>query len=148
MPSANDFVEAFHTLVGLFMSRSMRDMEYYARQRGLAMVQLRLLMHLHYHQQFTISDIGDQFGITPAAASQMVQKLFEQALIDRVEDAQDRRIKRISLTGAGKALVAEMITLRHQWMESIANELSQESRDQVVAALGCLNETVKKLDTP
>lgn len=146
--STNDpFVEAFHTLVGLFMTRSMRDMERCSRQHGFAPVHFRVLMHLHYRQPFNISDISDHLGITPAAASQLVQRLVEPGLIDRVEDPNDRRIKRISLTEAGESLVQEVIALRRQWMETVAAEFDPAERARMVEALFCLNNAIKKVET-
>lgn len=145
MTTPNNFVDAFHTLVGLFMSHTMREMEHFARQNGLTMAHFGLLMRLHYHEPFIISDISDHLGITPAAASQMVQRMVEQGLIDRVEDPNDRRIKRISLTAEGKRLVNEVIALRRQWMETIGETLPEAARDQIVAALTRLNDTIKNI---
>jgi DNA-binding MarR family transcriptional regulator len=75
----------------------------------------------------------------------MVQRMVEQQLIDRVEDPNDRRIKRISLTAEGKRLVNEVIALRRQWMETIGETLPEAARDQIVAALTRLNDTIKNI---
>jgi len=146
MSTTNEFVDALHNWVGLFMTRSMRDMEHFSRQRGLTMVHFSLLMRLHYHQQFIVSDISDHLGVTNAAASQMVQRLFEQGLIARTEDPNDRRIKRISLTDAGKSLVEQVIALRHQWMESLSGELTVSERDTTIQALHHLIKATRQLE--
>jgi DNA-binding MarR family transcriptional regulator len=146
MSTANQFVESLHTWVGLFMTRSMRDMEHFARQNGLTMAHFSLLMRLHYHQCFMVSDISDHLGVTNAAASQMVQRLFEQGLITRTEDLNDRRVKQISLSPTGKALVEQVVTIRRQWMESLDGQINSSERDAIILGLTHLIEAARRLE--
>ncbi len=147
MSTHQDFVEVFHTLIGSFMAHSMREMEHFARQKGFTLPHVGLMMRLHYHKSFTISDISEHLGVTTAASSQMVQRLVEQNLIDRVEDPNDRRIKRISLAPDGQQLVNEVIALRRQWLETLSDAMPESERDQVVQALACLNQTINITET-
>jgi DNA-binding MarR family transcriptional regulator len=54
-----------------------------------------------------LNDIADLMGVSPPTASRAVDALYELGLVERVQDARDRRALRIDLTSAGKELLAE-----------------------------------------
>ena len=57
-----------------FTVRSLHGMAHYARTRGLSLPQYSILMRLH-HAGCEVHDIGRIFAVSPAAASQLVEKL-------------------------------------------------------------------------
>ena len=146
MPTTNPFVETLHTWQGLYMSRSMRELEHLARQNGLTMAHFGLLMRLYYHQCFMVSDISDHLGITNAGASQMVQRLVEQGLVVRTEDPNDRRVKQISLSEGGKSLFEQGVATQRQWLESVEGELPVSERETITQCLQHLIEAARKLE--
>ncbi len=60
-------------------------------------------MRLKHGGKSGVSEIGGQMGVTNAAASQAVDRLVHLGLIERTEDPDDRRAKRLTLTQAGQA---------------------------------------------
>src|SRR5512136_1623415 len=82
----------------VFMHRSMRDFRRFMDETGLSFSQINILMRLLHGGSAGVSEIGDQLGVTNAAASQAVDRLVELELIERTEDPQDRRAKRLALT--------------------------------------------------
>ena len=93
-----------------------------------------------------MSEISEGFGITPAAASQLVEKLVQSDLIARTEDPNDRRAKQIALTSQGKQLIEQGIAERYRWMDKLDENLSLEERKKVAEALNILNEAAKELE--
>ena len=83
---------------------------------------------------------------TNAAASQLVDKLVQGGLIQRVEDANDRRAKLLNLTGKGEELVRRGIEERHRWMNEIAERLTPEERSQVSEALDVLTRAAQEME--
>lgn len=117
------------------MQRSMHDLVRFNRSRGLSMSQFSTLLRLHHEGECGVSDLGEQLGVTNAAASQMVAKLVQQGLLERCEDPADRRNKIISLSGTGQALVLESMEARLSWLHELNEALTTEQQAQIRAAL-------------
>ena len=77
-------------------------------------------------------------GRFPAAASQLVEKLVQSELIERMEAPNDRRAKQLSLSKKGAKLVEQGIEERHRWMDELAGDISAEESGLVVEALEIL----------
>lgn len=63
------------------MRRSMKGMLAFARDRNISFSQIAILMHLHYQEKSTVSDIAEKLGTTSAAASQLIKKLEQDHLL-------------------------------------------------------------------
>lgn len=138
--------QALREWVKVFMRRSMHEFMRSRKDSGLSMAQQRTLMRLHYHGPVQISEIGDDLDITAAAASQMVDRLVNLELLERTEDPEDRRIKRVSLTKSGLAVVHEGISARLEWMKDLATTLSPKEQREILSALKTLTDAALSLE--
>jgi len=130
----------------LFMRHSMRDFIHFIKETGLSTTQLNTLMRLYYHHACPVSEIGDHLGITNAATSQMVQRLVEQGLLERTEDPTDRRVKQLTLTAEGRALIDQGIEARRRWLEDLTTALPAEQQTNIITALADLTSAARRLD--
>jgi DNA-binding MarR family transcriptional regulator len=130
----------------VFMNRSMRGWGLFAKSTGLSMPQFGLLMQMHHKGACGMSQVSERFEITPAAASQLVDKLVQSGLIQREEDPHDRRAKLLNLTDKGRDLIQQGIEERYRWVEELAGKLTVEERAQVSDALNILTEAAKELE--
>ncbi|MGE5642724.1 MAG: MarR family winged helix-turn-helix transcriptional regulator, partial [Byssovorax cruenta] len=87
------FTQSIRAWMDIFMHRSMRGWGRFAKSTGLSMPQFSVLMQLHYRGACGMSKVSEGFDISPAAASQLVDKLVQSGYIQRVEDPEDRRAK-------------------------------------------------------
>jgi len=127
----------------VFMHRSMRDFKRFMDESGLSASQANALMRLYHEGACGVSDIGIQLGFTNAAASQMVERLVQMGLVERSEQPTDRRVKQLSLTANGRALVERGISARRAWMETLTVKLAPEQQAMVAQALVLLTEAAK-----
>src|SRR5208283_3212855 len=88
-----------------FTMRSLGDWRRFVKSSGLSMPQLSLLMRLYYGGGCGVHDIGSGFGVSSAAASQLVDRLVHAGLVARVEDPDDRRARQIALSAKGRGLI-------------------------------------------
>ena len=98
MSKSVQFTQAIRSWMDVFMSRSMRGWGLFAKSTGLSMPQFGLLMQMHHKGPCGMSQVSERFEITPAAASQLVDKLVQNGFIQREEDPDDRRAKLLNLT--------------------------------------------------
>jgi DNA-binding MarR family transcriptional regulator len=146
MESSTQVTTALQEFAAFFMRGSMRHLLLYAKESGLSMSQIGAMLHIRRKGVSGVSDVGDDLGVTNAAASQMLERLVLQGLVVRSEDPQDRRVKQIVLTEEGHRRLRESIQARQGWLDALANLLSPEEQDQVTAALRILLERANQLE--
>ena len=113
---------------------------------GLSMPQFSILMQLHFHGQCGISEISERFGISTAAASQHVENLVQAGLLQRLETPEDRRVRAIQLSDAGRAVVEAGVARRHAWIDQLTAALTDEESRKIAEALSSLTEAAHKLE--
>jgi DNA-binding MarR family transcriptional regulator len=146
MPKPVQITQPLREWMDVFMHRSMRGLNRFAKSTGLSMPQFSLLMQLHYRGACGLSEISERFSITAAAASQLADKLVQSGHLERAEDPHDRRAKNVKLSAKGAQLVEEGVELRYRWMDELTNNLTSEERVKVAEALNILTVAARKLD--
>jgi DNA-binding MarR family transcriptional regulator len=145
MRSTDPFVATLHSWIEVFMRRSMHNFILYSKESGLSMSQIGALFRIH---RFTsgVSDLGDNLGISKAAASQMLERLVQQELILRTEDPNDRRSKKIVLSEKGCQTLQESMDARQEWLNDLALTLSPNEKEQIISALSILIEKTRQIE--
>ncbi|MEW5941173.1 MAG: MarR family transcriptional regulator [Chloroflexota bacterium] len=138
--------QSLRAWMDVFMHRSMRNWHNFAKSAGLSMPQFSILMQLHHKGACGVSDIGERFDITNAAASQLVDKLVQSGYVERAEDPSDRRAKVLKLTSSGQSLLERGGQERHRWMEELVKTLSADEQKQVSEALDILTNAARNVD--
>ena len=137
------FTEVIRDWSEVFMQRSMRDFRKFMEETGLSFSQINILMRLLHAGNTGVSEIGDQLGVTNAAASQAVDRLVVMGLIERAEDPDDRRAKKLALTPKGRALIEKGIEARSKWVEGLTEALSPEEQGMIISALTLLTAAAR-----
>ena len=132
--------------IDVFMRRSTRDFIKYARESGLSMSQLGALFHLNSMGTSGVTDLGEHLGVTSAAASQLLDRLVQQDLIQRSEDPNDRRVRQIVMTDKGCRVLNEGIRARQGWLDDLANTIPDDEKEQILIGLDALIERANQID--
>ena len=130
----------------VFMHRSMRGWNQFAKSTGLSMPQFSILMQLHYKGACGMSAISERFDVSAAAASQLVDKLVQAGYIERTEDPSDRRAKLLKLSTNGAKLVDDGIQERYRWMDELTSKLSAAEQTKISEALTLLTEAARQME--
>jgi DNA-binding MarR family transcriptional regulator len=146
MTSSELFVDALREWMEGVHRHSVRSLILYAKGSGLSMSMIGALLYILRRGVSDVSSVGDDLGLTSAAASQMLERLVQQELVLRSEDPHDRRVKQIVLTGKGRQVLEESLRLRTKWLEDLACTLSEEEKQQILAALEILIEKTNLLE--
>lgn len=108
------------------MHSSMGGFFHHARRMGLSPMHLGALLRMGNEGVNRVADLGGDFGVTRPAVSQMLDRLVALGLVTRTEGSSDRRAKRIELTELGRQTVSRIMLSRHEWIERIAELMSEE----------------------
>jgi len=111
-------------------------------ESGLTMTQSKALLELGGLGEATearqVSDLAEALGVSVPSMSRAVDGLVRKRLATRVEDAEDRRVRRIAITAKGKKLVETLVVVRQAGMETFAASLSAAQRRKLDAAVDAL----------
>ncbi len=130
------------------MQRSLRRIMGSMKQDGLSMPQIYTLMYLYHEGEVRISDIGVLMDVGKAAASQLVERLVQQGLVERVEDESDRRAKKIRLQPKSLRLIEKGLDAQRQQMGELMGLLSPEQLRTVQKAFMYLIKAMQKHGPP
>jgi DNA-binding MarR family transcriptional regulator len=135
MSSPDRFFAVIHEWMEMAMHRSMRGHMHYAREKGLSRSMIGTLFYLSHRHHTGVNDLSEHLGVSSAAASQMLERLVEEGLIQRIEDPEDRRMKKITLTDSGYQVMKESVSARINWFKALIEEFSDEEKKQIGSAL-------------
>jgi DNA-binding MarR family transcriptional regulator len=133
-----------HRQFEVFMQRSLRGIMGSMKQDGLSMPQIYTLMYLYHEGEVRISDIGVLMDVGKAAASQLVERLVQQGLVQRVEDVSDRRARKIRLQPKSLRLIEKGLAVQRREMGELMSQLSPEQMATVQKAFMYLIEAMHK----
>src|SRR6187200_227473 len=113
-------------------------------ETGLSMTQCKVLLELgglgHDARAWQVSDLAELFGVSVPSMSRAVDALVKAKLATRVEDPDDRRVRRVKITAKGKKLVATLVTVRMTGIEAFVTTLTAAQRRKLDAAVEALME--------
>ena len=126
-----------HASLEYILAHIHQDFMQFMNQTGLSMPQINALLHIYHAGECQLSEIGGLTDSSKPAASQLVERLVQQGLVDRIEDPLDRRNKKLRLTQKSLGLIQNGITTNHFLIDLITS-LPAKQRETVHAAFGYL----------
>lgn len=146
MSPDQEFSQVLQEWAEVFMHRSMRDFKQFMADSGLSASQLNAMMRLYHGGECEISEIAEHLDVTLAATSQLVERLVQQGLVERVESPHDRRVKLLRLTSQGQVLIQRGIEARRCWMEELTYALSPQEQEEIKRGLKLLTQAARCLE--
>lgn len=134
----NGLSETLHSWMHIVMRTSMNKMNLFVRQNGYSISQINTLFLVHYRGSISISELSTENGVSPAAVSQLIDKLVSQGFVRRLEDEQDRRNKKIDLTSEGHAVVEATKKVRSAWLDELSQNFDLEEQVVIQRAIELL----------
>ena len=105
----------------------------------LTLQQLRVFAFILTRGQSPISKVADALGIRPNVATGIIHRLVGRELIERREDAHDRRLRLVTVTERGLALIDELseivLAKGRELLDRLSDEQLRQLRD-IFAAMG------------
>lgn len=89
-------------------------------------------------QELSLKALAESLEMTFATMSRTVDSLVDRGFIDRTEDPEDRRMKRITLTDAGAQVPAELNRSRLLGIQDLVESITDEEAESLGGALHSL----------
>ncbi len=139
MSSRTTFLNAMENWVNLYLFRSLAEYFDYLKTTDVSMQQAYVLTFLHYNGPSQMSQLCEHMMVSPAAASQMVDRLEKQNLVERAAAPHDRRVRNVQLSEQGSTFAVQSIAARQNWIQEIPDKLNAAQLDQISTALQLLS---------
>jgi DNA-binding MarR family transcriptional regulator len=109
-------------------------------ESGLTFSQMKVLVELEAadEDEGTVTALSEELGISAASASRAADGLVRKKLATRIEDPDDRRVRRLAPTAKGHELADRIISARLAGLEDFAESLDRDERQKLEAALDAL----------
>jgi DNA-binding MarR family transcriptional regulator len=110
------------------------------RSTGYTTAQFAILFEVHANPGRSQQELADRLQLTKGNIAQLVEKLRQDSLLERVQDG---RLKRLSLTPQGQQFVDLHLTRHDQFITRQFAALSQEELDQLYTLLRKLDRSLR-----
>ena len=107
--------------------------------------QLRVLVILSDAGRSNLSGVAEHLGVNPSNASRTCDQLVKRALIDRVEDANDRRQVSLSLAPVGRELLSEVMHRRRALLEEMVGAMPSSAQSGLIRAVESFNVAAEQV---
>ena len=87
---------------------------------------------------------------SPYGEAEWRDELFDYAIdtmLNRSEDPEDRRAKKIEMTPEGRAFIEQSIEERYRWVDQLEENISEEEKAKVAEALSILEKTMRRVES-
>jgi DNA-binding MarR family transcriptional regulator len=102
----------------------------------LTITQIKLLHQLEVcERELTLKEAAERVPLSLAAASRTVDDLVRRGFVQRHEDTEDRRMKRITLTEDGRSVIRRLNEARLNGLEQFTQTLNDDERRTLAHAL-------------
>lgn len=120
-------IKAYHSLLG-FTEHTLQD-------SGLGESEFRILEALLHKGPMPVNTIGPKVFLTPGSISVAVDRLLKRGLVTRTNSTEDRRIRVVDLTPAGRKLIERVFASHARQVDKLAEVLSAKERRQIARGL-------------
>ena len=127
------------THVWLVLMKAFRALAQHAEQSmggaDLAFSEFTILEALLNKGPLQVNDIGRRVNLTSGAITSAIDRLEERGLVQRGVTAADKRARVVSLTRAGRALIATTFDAHRVRMDAAADTLTAKERKAIIDLL-------------
>jgi len=124
---ASGLAAAFERLIGLFRSLSPAN--------GLSLTAAATLATLERSGPCRLTSLAIREGVTQPAMTQLIGRLTEAGLVERIPDPADGRVVQVRLTADGKATLAGRRAVRADRLAVLLAKLSADEQEALATAL-------------
>ena len=139
MDSARDQPEALAAEVAAGLERLIRLFRWLSPQSGLSLTAAATLATLERGGPRRLTALAAREGVTQPAMTQLVARLQDAGLVDRVPDAADGRVVYVRITAEGRAMLARRRAVRAERVAALLARLSPDEQAALAAALPAID---------
>ena len=100
------------------------------RRQELSDTECMICSYIYSHENCSQDDVSVALKTDKTTVGKALMSLEKKNCVVRVQDAADKRVKRLSLTDVGREKIAALVDLHNNWLEKILTCLSKNEQAQ------------------
>ena len=104
-------------------------------EQGVTVAQGRVMISLLEREGQMLSELAEHMKVSPATITGIIDRLVKRGLVERMQDAQDRRVLRASLTPAGERAVRSIQAPAVAFFRRVFDEMGEEKTEALASSL-------------
>ncbi len=93
---------------------------------GLSLAEYKALLCLKIGEKINCHEFSERMGLSLSRGSRIIEKLFQQGFIDRLDCTADRRNKNVILTESGRKIWGKINKSRQKYEDRLAASYSRD----------------------
>ncbi|HMR50568.1 MAG TPA: MarR family transcriptional regulator [Arachnia sp.] len=147
-PQRDALIEEIMTLNDRIHARAMQLFGPIELPEDLTMQQMRVLGVVGHEPGLTGQELSARLSVSAPTASGLVDRLAAKGLVSRAEDPEDRRVRRIELTPAGRQLLSGIDSVFDQLIQAVVPAIALDDlraiRNGTAAMLHAVEQAVEE----
>ena len=114
------------------------------QQIELTSAQIKALTSFYGAEEYTMSDLSQNLGVTLPTTTSMINRLIQFGFIERKRDNNDRRVVKVKLTVRGRAILRKLMQERRIALEALLQALDNEELRTFLESIENVSSLIKK----
>ena len=114
------------------------------RQFGMTRAQWAVLSRLEVNEGLKQSELAEMLDIQPITLTRLVDRMCDNGLIERRNDPDDRRAKRLYLTPAAHPLMERLTVLGRRVIGDVLEGIERREVEHMIAQLALMKENLRR----
>lgn len=114
----------------------------FAKDHGLKVAEFRCLRIIEPGKSYSVQELATSMHLSPSRLTRIIDGLFAEKLVDRIQSIEDRRFAKISLTAKGQTLVSK---LKEEYADLHAEMLKEKTfneREKIYDGISLMQDVV------
>jgi len=95
------------------------------------------------HGILTMGELGQKMYLACSTATDLIDRMERNGLIQRERDTSDRRVIRLKMTNKGNEVIEEVLNARKRYLAGVLSKVAPEDRQALVHNLHKIYELMK-----
>jgi len=102
--------------------------------------QFNALLILRNHGNLTIGELGEKMYLACSTATDLIDRMERNGLVERVRDQNDRRVIRLHVKEKGTEMVGAVMSARIRYLSGVLEQISPEEIESMITAMRHLEQ--------
>ena len=93
---------------------------------SLTTAQMKVLFLFEDNKKFSMGELSSLYAVSVSTMTSMVDRLFQNGMLKREQDINDRRIVLVSLTAKGRKVLTKLVDSRREVLEGFLHTIDRD----------------------
>ncbi len=106
--------------------------------------QFEALLLLRQHGDMTIGELGNKMYLASSTATDLIDRMERNGLVERFRDGSDRRVVRLRMLDKGREMILRVMESRRAYLDKILAHVTEEDKKVLVNSLQSIYDLMKE----